>query len=102
MAGFDSLAQAAGRCNREGRLSGLGQVFVFHAPTEPPPGVLCDGRSVALSLLAKGSVATSWDLTPNASIFNASITKFAQPRMQKPSKQHAEPSNTKPSPSASE
>lgn len=37
-AGADSLAQAAGRCNREGQ--GLGRLHVFFAPSKPPRGIL--------------------------------------------------------------
>ncbi len=36
MAGLESLAQSAGRCNREGLLPHLGRFIVFNPVTEPP------------------------------------------------------------------
>jgi len=36
--GIDSVAQAAGRCNREGRLSGRGEMTVFDPECGLPPG----------------------------------------------------------------
>lgn len=50
MGGLDALAQAAGRCNREGRRA-RGRFVVFLAPTSPPPGVLTQALEAARRLL---------------------------------------------------
>lgn len=47
LAGLDSIAQAAGRCNREGKLSGMGQTFVFKPERAIPPGYLRQSAQVA-------------------------------------------------------
>lgn len=51
-AGFDSIAQAAGRCNREG-LAPMGTTYVFDAEEPPPSGLLRQGADTAREL---------WDL----------------------------------------
>jgi len=40
LAGLDAVAQAAGRCNREGALPGMGKVIVFVPPKPAAPGLL--------------------------------------------------------------
>lgn len=56
LGGLDSMAQAAGRCNREGMLRNAegtpvrGEVVVFVAETDPPPGARA-GLAVTRSLL---------------------------------------------------
>lgn len=50
LAGLDSIVQAAGRCNREGRLD-KGKVVVFVPPCEPPKGLLTQARNTSISLL---------------------------------------------------
>lgn len=52
LAGLDSIAQAAGRCNREGKLTKLGKVIVFNAPKKAPKGILRKAADTTRSLLS--------------------------------------------------
>ncbi len=52
LAGLDSVAQAAGRCNREGRLAEAGQVVMFIPPKSAPPGLLRKGEDACRAVLA--------------------------------------------------
>lgn len=51
LAGLDSMAQAAGRCNREGRLDGKGTVVVFVPPKPAPLGLLRQGENASRDVL---------------------------------------------------
>ncbi|MCX7842354.1 MAG: CRISPR-associated helicase Cas3' [Clostridia bacterium] len=55
LAGLDSIAQAAGRCNREGKLKGYGKVVVFNAPKKPPIGILRKAAETTQSIIAAGN-----------------------------------------------
>lgn len=56
MAGLDSIAQAAGRCNREGKLPDgqLGEVVVFRPEDGAPSGSLKQGADITEEMLAGG------------------------------------------------
>ena len=55
LAGLDSIAQAAGRCNREGKLS-KGKVVVFVPPKPAAPGILLKGENTTIELAATGKL----------------------------------------------
>jgi CRISPR-associated endonuclease/helicase Cas3 len=51
ISGIDSVAQAAGRCNREGKLTDGGSVFVFLSEDAPPPGYLRQSAEETKSII---------------------------------------------------
>ena len=74
LAGLDSIAQAAGRCNRENKLAvegKLGKVVVFNPPQAAPTGLLRKGEDACKSILRTNSIR---ELTPE--IFTKYFQQF--------------------------
>ncbi|MCB0264783.1 MAG: CRISPR-associated helicase Cas3' [Calditrichaeota bacterium] len=74
LAGFDSIAQAAGRCNRENKLAAKGkkgQVFVFVPPNSAPLGLLRKGEDACKEILRNHSIN---ELSPE--IYKAYFKQF--------------------------
>lgn len=53
-AGLDSIVQAAGRCNREGKLGGLGLVKVFRTEHSIPSGLIRKGADALRNMILDG------------------------------------------------
>jgi len=69
LAGLDSLAQSAGRCDREGKLTEAagrpaGEFIVFLAETSPPPGTLRKAMESTQTLLAQRGSSVLNELDP--------------------------------------
>jgi CRISPR-associated endonuclease/helicase Cas3 len=61
MAGLESLAQSAGRCNRNGSLP-AGRFEVFHAPTLPPQSLRSHQRTAEIMLESARNEGREFDL----------------------------------------
>ena len=54
VAGLDSVLQAGGRCNRDGEMDGLGQVFIFIEENPPKKGFLERTAKIGRSIIESG------------------------------------------------
>lgn len=82
LAGMDSIAQAAGRCNREGNIKDLGVVYVFSPPSRIPSGLLRKGADATKSILEKYDYKV--ELTPELykeyfKLYFGSVNDFDKP-----------------------
>ena len=75
---LDSIVQAAGRCNREGRQK-IGRVVVFrHTDGKLPSGVYRVATDIAARLLDQSSAAPSRDLSVDPGLFSRYFTELFQ------------------------
>jgi CRISPR-associated endonuclease/helicase Cas3 len=87
LAGLDSIAQAAGRCNRENKLTEqgkLGKVIVFNPPKPAPVGMLRKGEDACKTIIRTQTVL---ELTPSLFTkyfqhFYVSLNGFDMPQFQ--------------------
>ena len=87
LAGVDSIAQAAGRCNREAKLNAqgkLGKVIIFQPPKPAPSGLLRKGEDAARTIIRNNP---KFELKPEIFLqyfkqFYSSINDFDKPHFQ--------------------
>lgn len=75
MAGLDSIAQAAGRCNREGKLPELGEVVVFRAEEGAPSGSLKQGQDITEEMIQGDKLSDCYRLRHLVIILDALTAK---------------------------
>lgn len=71
LAGIDSVAQSAGRCNREGKMK-HGSVYLFRPPKDNPSGLLRKGADVTKELLE----LHNYELPLTPEIYREYFTKY--------------------------
>ena len=84
LAGIDSIAQAAGRCNREGKLNAqerMGKVVVFLPPKPAPIGLLRKGEDASRSILSQQGLLelSSKTYKQYFEVFYKSVNNFDKP-----------------------
>jgi CRISPR-associated endonuclease/helicase Cas3 len=93
MAGLDSIAQAAGRCNREGsRQSGLVKVFI--PPKSSPQGLLRKGEDASRELLELDGELNIFEQSTCSKFFElfyASVNSDGREKLEKNLVQNANP-----------
>ena len=96
LAGMDSIAQAAGRCNREGNIKDLGVVYVFSPPSRIPSGLLRKGADATKSILEKYDYKI--ELTPELykeyfKLYFGSVNDFDKPDFESAMKKESKHEN---------
>ncbi|MBS4096491.1 MAG: CRISPR-associated endonuclease Cas3'' [Sulfuricella sp.] len=78
LAGLDAIAQAAGRCNREGELPGKGRVVVFVPPKPAAPGLLLKAQQGGAEILrlAPGDPLTRANFEAYFRLYYASLNSL--------------------------